>query len=488
MANSYKDVFKGTAIFGGTQIIQVLVGLIRAKLVSVLIGPKGMGVNSLYTSSLLFVQTFSGLGLKDSSVRSIAVASTGDPKLLARRLSVINRCFYFSYALGVLVTLLLSPILSQLSFKCLDYTINYGFLSLYILFQLQYQYYIAILQGFRKLKKLALVSVINSIVGVLLSGVLYYCWGIEGIVANLILTSFVCMLCVRIPVARMKLPSVKLTFKESFVEGREMIYMGIVLTISVLIGTGVNYSINSIISHFGSVEDIGYYQAALNITTQSISLIFAAMTADYYPRLAQVCHNRDEMVLTVNRQAEVLLNLGIPILATMIVFSGVVIKILLTNEFMVIDMVIKLLCLGSLIQIFSYPIGNISFAKGDKKFFFTFEAIIGSSLRLVLYSIGYILGGLLGLALSVIATNITYLLIVLIATKQKYDYVVSRDMICYIVITLPIFIILILLSNLCNAWISYSLQSLVLLLLVIYHIWTLENKVGVIKFLLSKIK
>ena len=57
MASSYKEIFKGTAIFGGTQIIQVLVGLIRLKLISILIGAKGMGINSLYTSSLVLYKT-----------------------------------------------------------------------------------------------------------------------------------------------------------------------------------------------------------------------------------------------------------------------------------------------------------------------------------------------------------------------------------------------------------------------------------------------
>lgn len=467
--------------------MQVLVGLIRAKLVSVLIGPKGMGVNSLYTSSLLFVQTFSGLGLKDSSVRNIAVASSGDPELLARRLSVINRCFYVSYGLGIIATLLLSPVLSQLSFNCFEYTINYGFLSLYVLFQLQYQYYIAILQGFRKVKKLALVSIVNSVVGLVLSGFLYFWWGIDGIVANLILTSFVCMLCVRIPVARMKLPSVKLSLKDSLTEGKEMIMMGVVLTISVLIGTVVNYSINTVISHFGTVEDIGFYQAALNISSQSISLITAAIAADYYPRLAQVCNNRSEMILTVNRQAEIVLNLGIPILACMVVFSGLVIKILLTSDFMVIDMVIKLLCIGSLLQLFTFPVGNISFAKGDRKFMFTFEAIIASSLRLGVYSIGYIYGGLIGLAWAFIIANIAYIVIILFATKRYYNYIVSSEVLLYLVSSVPLFMVLIAASKIDNVILSYTIQIVVLSGLCLYHLKALDKKIGLLQFIRSRL-
>lgn len=488
MASSYKEIFKGTAIFGGTQIIQVLVGLIRLKLVSILIGAKGMGINSLYTSSLVFIQNFAGLGLKDSSVRNISIATSGDEKLIAHRLTVINNCFYFSYGLGVVITLLLSPILSMLSFKCYDYTINYGFLSLYVLFQLQFQHYIAILQGFRKLKTLAIISITNSILGLVVSAGLYYLWGVDGIVPNIIVTSLVCMVCVRIPVQRMKLPSTKLSIKESLREGKDMVSMGIVLTISVLIGTGVNYFINTIITRFGNVEDIGFFQAAVNITTQSVSLIFAAMTADYYPRLAKVCDNREEMISTVNKQSEVLFGLGTPILALMIVFSNLIIKILLTNEFLVIVSVIKLLCVGSLMQIFSYPIGHISFAKGDKKFFFFYEGILSSFLRLILYSIGYIYGGLIGLALSVNVTNLLYSIMILFATKRRYQYRIGTRLLLQYICVVFLFYVLIIVSFQENIMVSFLLQIIILSLLLIYSIKYLDDRIGIVDFIKNKIR
>ena len=41
--NSYGHVLKYTGIFGGVQVLNILVGLVRTKAVALLLGPAGMG-------------------------------------------------------------------------------------------------------------------------------------------------------------------------------------------------------------------------------------------------------------------------------------------------------------------------------------------------------------------------------------------------------------------------------------------------------------
>ena len=49
--NSYRSILKGTSIFGGVQIFQIAVNLIRGKFVAMFLGPTGMGISSLFNSS-----------------------------------------------------------------------------------------------------------------------------------------------------------------------------------------------------------------------------------------------------------------------------------------------------------------------------------------------------------------------------------------------------------------------------------------------------
>ena len=74
-ANSKTQILKSTAVFGSAQIIIVLVGIFRTKILAILLGPIGVGISGLYQSVLDLFKTASGLGLGYSGVRDIAEAS-----------------------------------------------------------------------------------------------------------------------------------------------------------------------------------------------------------------------------------------------------------------------------------------------------------------------------------------------------------------------------------------------------------------------------
>ena len=46
--NSYSHILKYTSLFGGVQMLNILIGLVRNKLVAVLLGPAGMGLVALF--------------------------------------------------------------------------------------------------------------------------------------------------------------------------------------------------------------------------------------------------------------------------------------------------------------------------------------------------------------------------------------------------------------------------------------------------------
>ena len=56
--NSYRSILRGTSFFGGVQVFQVLINLVRGKLVAMLLGPAGMGVSALFVSSSNTIQRF----------------------------------------------------------------------------------------------------------------------------------------------------------------------------------------------------------------------------------------------------------------------------------------------------------------------------------------------------------------------------------------------------------------------------------------------
>ena len=71
---SYRSILKTTGIFGGVQIIQIVLNLIRGKFLAVFLGANGIGINGIFTTSIALINMVSSLGLNYSSVREISKA------------------------------------------------------------------------------------------------------------------------------------------------------------------------------------------------------------------------------------------------------------------------------------------------------------------------------------------------------------------------------------------------------------------------------
>ena len=77
--NSYTHILKYTGLFGGVQGINILVGLVRNKLVALILGTMGMGLLALYSSTIKLVGDSTNLGLAIIAVRDISAAyESGD--------------------------------------------------------------------------------------------------------------------------------------------------------------------------------------------------------------------------------------------------------------------------------------------------------------------------------------------------------------------------------------------------------------------------
>ena len=132
--SAYRQVMKATSIFGGAQVFLILIGIIRSKFIAVLLGPLGMGIAGLLTTTIGFIAALTNFGLSTSAVKNIAEAnSTGDEVRLRTVTTVFKRWVWFTGILGAVVTAVLSPWLSELTFGNRDYTFAFIWLSVILL-------------------------------------------------------------------------------------------------------------------------------------------------------------------------------------------------------------------------------------------------------------------------------------------------------------------------------------------------------------------
>lgn len=478
--NSYSRIFKGVAVFGGTQIIQILIQIIRGKLVSILIGAVGMGLSSIYSSSVNMIVSFSGLGLGASGVRDISESSTiSDINQRNERLSIINQCFYLTYIIGFVVCLLLSPLLSYLTFGDFSYTLIYCLFSFYVVFEICSSHHVAILQGLGMIKKLAKATISITFLTFLIAISFYYFFGIDGIIPVMILGSFTSALIRFCQVRKIRIPFKWHPLKLIIKECKTMYSVGLVSLMSLVMNNVVAYLINIFISRYGSIADVGFFNAANTIILQSVSMIFAAMSADYYPRLAKIANNRKETNAAVNRQTEILCYLAMPILGVMIIFSSWIIHLLLSEEFMVITDFIKWISLGTAIQVFFYPLGHVIWAKGDIRVLFYLEGIYNSLARLIIYVFSYYMAGFKGLGYGVCISNILLFVIYSVILHVRYGYVRDSSVMRLYIYIIPL-TLAVLLSIQGNTYL-YALAILLVVTLSIDCLYKLNLRLNLVE-------
>jgi len=121
--SSYRQIMKATSIFGGVQVFQIIIQIIRSKFIAILLGPIGMGIAGLLTTTTNFIGVLADFGLGTSAVKDIAAAhGTGNETRISTVATVLRRLVWITGILGTLVTLILSPWLSQLTFGNHNYT------------------------------------------------------------------------------------------------------------------------------------------------------------------------------------------------------------------------------------------------------------------------------------------------------------------------------------------------------------------------------
>jgi len=419
---SYRSIMKATSLFGGVQVFNIIIAIIRSKLIAILLGPTGMGIAGLLISTTGLISSLTNFGLGTSAVKDIAAANeSGNKNRINTTVLVFRRLVWITGLLGALIIFISSRWLSQLTFGSPEYTIAFMWLSCSLLFNQLTSGQNVLLQGMRKLKYLAKANMLGSFFGLVISAPLYYFYRINGIVPAIILTSLFLLGITWYYASKIKIERTEITTKETIFEGKGMLKMGFLLSLSGLIATGSSYIVRIFISNTGSLEDVGLYNAGFAIIGTYVGLVFTAMSTDYYPRLSGIAHDNKKINVLINQQAEIALLILAPILAIFIVFINWALVILYSKEFISVNGLIQWAALGMYFKAASWAVAYTLLAKGASKLFFWNELTFNIYM-LGLNLLGYYFYGLDGLGFSFLISYFIYFIQVFFLVKHKYEF------------------------------------------------------------------
>lgn len=422
--NSYSNILKRLSAFGGAQLFNILMAALRGKFVAIFLGPEGMGISSLFNSALNTIQSFTTLGLNLAVVKEVAAAKER-PAKFGHIIAVALRLVIFTSLLGAAVCSFGAPLWSKLSFGNYNYTFAFILLGISVAFSSAGAAFFAILQGLGAIKIIAKSSMVGGLTGIFISVPLFWQFGIKGIVPSIIIANFSVFLFNFISYCKTRPSDME---KVAFSWSRhkplvlKLISIGLILMIGYVASTWVAYIINMIIRHFGTVSDVGLFQAANTLTSQSIGAMFSAISVEYFPRLSAIAFDNRRMTEVVGRQTEIMTLITTPVALMLIMFTPLVIHIMLTAQYLVVVPLIRWMSLGMLVQSICFPLGYLYVARDDRKAYIWMEVISANIIWIVAALVCYILWGLVGLGMSVVARGLLELTINFILCHRRYGF------------------------------------------------------------------
>jgi O-antigen/teichoic acid export membrane protein len=413
---------KATSIFGGVQVFNIIIGIIRSKFIAVLLGPTGMGIAGLLTATTHMIAGLSSFGLGTSAVKDISTANaTGNSFRISIIVTVFRRLVWITGLLGLLMTLLFSPWLSQITFGNKNYTWAFILISITLLLNQISTGQSVLLRGMRQIGYLAKSGLVGSALGLITTVPLYYLYGIQGIVPAIILTSIISLFLTWYFSRKLDIKSIFVSKTRTIAEGKGMLKMGFMISLSGLITMGAAYIVRIYISNNGGVDQVGLYNAGFAIINTYVGLIFTAMSTDYYPRLSAVADSNEKSKVVINQQAEIAILILAPVIMIFLIYINWVVILLYSTQFIPVNEMILYSALGMIFRAASWSIAFIFLAKGASKLYFWSE-LIANIYLLGFNLIGYKLWGLTGLGISFLTAYMLYLVQVYFVSRIKYEF------------------------------------------------------------------
>ncbi len=488
---SYNSIFKATSLFGGVEIIRIIVGALQAKILALLLGPAGIGFESIFKTATNMISQITGLGLRTSAVREIAEANNSKDSIsISKTHLTLKRWVFILGIFGMIITIIISPLLSKWTFGTNEYTWAFILLSAIMLFTSLNNGHVALIRGMRRKGDYAKTNLISVVLGLILSSILYFALGKEGVIYALIATAFGRMLVSLYFSKKIKIDKIELPFKETVSLGNRMIKLGFFMMLSSSLSLLFSYVLNAYIARESGIEAVGLYRAGFLITTYYVNLVFSAMGADYLPRLSEINKDNTQIKEIVNQQAEIANLIIFPLIISLITIAPIIIQLLYSKEFLGITNFIVWAIVAMLFKASSWSMSYILLAKGKGVLFFATEVSIGI-FHLVANIVGYKLFGLEGMGIAYLINYTLYFVIHYTLDKKLFDFSFSKEYVKIFIITNIVCILALLLYKVFGYPNMYYIGAIILIFSFGFSYVEISKRVdvkGIYKSIKNKIK
>ena len=201
---------------------------------------------------------------------------------------------------------------------------------------------------------------------------------------------------------------------------RQLAKVGGALMIVGWVGQLSAYVVRLAIVRQEGLDAAGYYQAAYAISGSLPGFVFAAMGADFFPRIS-AAKNEEEACLLTEKQIQAALLLGAPLIIAITTLGRPALSMLYPDKFTQALPLLQWMAWGVFLRLITWPMGFCLLARGSGRQL----VVIESSAALIAAALPYVLlprYGLVSAAAAFLISNAAYGVIICCYLVVKYRY------------------------------------------------------------------
>jgi antigen flippase len=478
-----RDIVRSTLIVGGGSLVTVLCGVVRGKVISLTVGPSGVGLQGLLQSTLRTVSSIAGMSLSTSGVREVArLRGENNPIELSHTLRAVGRA---ALVLGALAALVLAVLHRPLARALLDDpTLGWmlAIVGLGVAAQVLYSVYDAFLRGFRRVGPLTKAAMLANVLATAVGSMFVLWLHTDGIVFALVSQPLFVLGVVAVVGRDFSKHLVPVDRGRVDAAVGRVLRMGVVLTITGFITTGVQLAARVLVERSASLDDAGYFQAAWAVSVLYLGFVLGALGLDYYPRLAALGGNRVELGRMVNEQAKMSLLLAGPAILGMLALSGPIIAILYTSKFHATVTLLRWQLIGDVLKVGCWTLSYLVLAQGSPRAYFFTELSANVAYLGVLAALLPALG-LGATAAAYVASSAGYFITLCVVARRLAGFSWSRANGTLMIMTAVLAAVELVAFLLVGGWRATAIGCVITAVYATYCLRRLFHETGFIKLL-----
>ena len=354
--SNHHAIFRASFLTGGAQVVGLVIGLIRNKVVAICLGTAGVGFSAMLNQVFGVMQATSTLGIPPAGVRAVALARDDNDAMLLSMRAVRHACF--SLAAVVAGTFALaSPIISHALFQDYQHALDILILVLGLVFAQMAAAEQTILRGIGRVGGLAKINVASAAVGALVTIPMVYFVGQRGIAPS-ILASSIALYWFSRRASRALHISGELPSREAVSsKAWSLAKVGTAFFGLTIIGMLLSLGLSVMVQRQEGIEGNGIYQSAAALTVTIASFVLSAMGQDFYPKIVHLLGKgqKEEAAVYCANQIETGLLMALPILAAVSFFSRELIAVAYSHDFHAADPLVGVLAASCWARICYWP-------------------------------------------------------------------------------------------------------------------------------------